>query len=489
MINGAATNTHAPVEADRSSAPVTFVLAALIVCLGAANGGFFQPSWNWSLAVGAVLLLGASHAVDLVRLNRIEWGAICLAVAFAAWTLVASVWASDLAESRVQANRILLYVFFIVLVLLATRSVRSLVGGAVIGICAISLYALLAYLVVGNTGAPSPFEGYLLFRPVGYANALGELAALGLIAVLGLATEADRDSTASAAAAMWAPLTATLVLTQSRGAWLAFLVGVAVLVIMVGRQAMLTLFGAALVIVTIAVLSWSAHLERLDRGFNQGRARELAVAVVALSAGAYFAWPVLRSRVLGPSRRLEIAMASSFIVLSLGLAAAFVRFHALGSLGVRQAYWRVAWAEAVHHPLFGSGPGSFAVASRAQGGGATALNAHNLYLETLAETGLIGLLFLVGFLAVPLIRLRLIRKHRYVGTAAAAYTVFLTHAFVDWDWQMPVVTISGLAFGAVLLVASRDRGTPSLSTTGRHRLMFASLAVLAVAIGELVSHR
>jgi hypothetical protein len=266
---------------------ITFVVAALVVCLGAANGGFFQSTWNWCLVVGAVVVLAAARTIDLVRLNRREWCAVCLLLAFGIWTLFAAAWAPDPPASRVQANRLLLYFGFFAVALLATRSVGSLIGGTTIGICVISLYALVAYLAVGNTSLASPFEGYLLFRPVGYANALGALAAIGLVVVLGLAVEAGRESTACACAAMWAPLTATLVLTQSRGAWLAFAVGFSVVAVALGRRAAPILLLAAPFIAATAALSWSAHLERLDRSFNLDRARALALAIAALSAVAY----------------------------------------------------------------------------------------------------------------------------------------------------------------------------------------------------------
>jgi len=473
-------------DSNESSFWIAFALVALVVCLGVANGGFFQSTWNWCLVVAAVVVLATVRTLSLVQLNRCEWLAVCLLLAFGTWTLVAGAWAQDPAASRIQANRLLLYLSFFTVALLATRSAGSLVGGTMIGIIAINLYALAAYLVVGNTPLPEPLESYLLFRPVGYANALGVLAAMGLVAALGLAAEVEDERIARACAATWAPLTATLVLTQSRGAWLAFLLGISVVAVVLGWKARPTLLMAAPVIAATAAFSWFAHLERLDHSFNLGRARALALAIVALSAVAYLAWPYLRDLFSVSSRRFAIAIATC-LILALGLVATLALSHSIERLGVRQAYWRVAWHLVTHHTLSGAGPGAFAAAWQRLGDGTSALNAHNLYLETLAETGLIGLLLLMGFFVVPVVARRSTLQQRYVATALGAYTVFLSHMVVDWDWQMPVVAISGLAFGAALLVVSRSDTTPALGTAGRHRLMLASIAVLAIAVGELIS--
>jgi hypothetical protein len=45
-----------------------------------------------------------------------------------------------------------------------------------------------------------------------------------------------------------------------------------------------------------------------------------------------------------------------------------------------------------------------------------------------------------------------------VATAAAGFGVFAVHAGIDWDWEMPVVTLAALGCaGAVLARPSLDR--------------------------------
>ena len=77
------------------------------------------------------------------------------------------------------------------------------------------------------------------------------------------------------------------------------------------------------------------------------------------------------------------------------------------------------------------------------------LNAHNLYLETGAELGVVGLVLLLAMLALPL---------REIGSrdpirlgAACGFLAFAFHAGVDWDWEMPVVTTAALYLASVLV--------------------------------------
>jgi hypothetical protein len=128
-------------------------------------------------------------------------------------------------------------------------------------------------------------------------------------------------------------------------------------------------------------------------------------------------------------------------------------------LGDRPAYWRAALADTGRHPVLGSGAGSFddfwldnrLIAANVR-------DAHSLYLETLAELGPIGLALLLGALVPPLAVAMRSQTHDLVPTAAAAYSAFLVHAGLDWDWEIPATTLAGLACGAALLVSAHSTG-------------------------------
>jgi hypothetical protein len=151
----------------------------------------------------------------------------------------------------------------------------------------------------------------------------------------------------------------------------------------------------------------------------------------------------------------------------------------------RAAYWAVGRSIVSAHPLLGGGAGTFgrfwfAARPTAPAG---ALDAHNLYLETLAELGPLGVVLLIVFLGIPLARARAAARTTPLGAAAAAaYIGFLVHALVDWDWEMPAVTVSAVAVGASLLVLTRQEAR---SLGGGLRLAAAALAVLLAVLSLL----
>jgi tetratricopeptide (TPR) repeat protein len=137
-------------------------------------------------------------------------------------------------------------------------------------------------------------------------------------------------------------------------------------------------------------------------------------------------------------------------------------------------------------PLLGTGAGSFeAHWFRERSVPFHARDAHNLYLETLAELGPVGLALLLATLALPLLALPGARRFVHAPAAVAAYAAFLVHAGVDWDWELPAVTVSVIFCAAVLLAVERPEEGPLL--TGRRRGY--ALAILApLAVVALVAH-
>jgi O-antigen ligase len=119
----------------------------------------------------------------------------------------------------------------------------------------------------------------------------------------------------------------------------------------------------------------------------------------------------------------------------------------------RYAYWKVALRTFADHPLRGTGSGGFqAVWLRERPFREPVRDAHSLYLETPAELGLVGLALLaalVGAVGVAAARSRL-------PGAVAALSVWALHAAVDWDWEMPALTLVAIVL-AGLVLTSPDR--------------------------------
>ena len=218
----------------------------------------------------------------------------------------------------------------------------------------------------------------------------------------------------------------------------------------VGYANALGLLMALGVVLAVGLL---ADTHGIQRAALTAAAATCAVALMLTSSRGAWLSAVVGLGVLASMRfrrPLVIGAATSAGVVLLLFAAPQV------SLGDRPAYWNVALADASEHIVLGSGAGSFddywlehrPIAAYVR-------DAHNLYLETVAELGIVGLALLLCALGTPLVAAVCARERTIVATAAAGYSAFLVHAGLDWDWEMPVTTLAGLACGAALLVAAR----------------------------------
>lgn len=104
----------------------------------------------------------------------------------------------------------------------------------------------------------------------------------------------------------------------------------------------------------------------------------------------------------------------------------------------RAPYWQAARHLAAANPFAGTGAGTFGLLYH---GALPGRDAHSLYLQAFAELGVVGLVLIVALFALPLA----VALRRRLAAPAAGLTVYLLAAGVDWDWQLPAVTIAALA--------------------------------------------
>jgi O-antigen ligase len=126
----------------------------------------------------------------------------------------------------------------------------------------------------------------------------------------------------------------------------------------------------------------------------------------------------------------------------------------------RYDYWRVAIRAFRAEPVRGVGAGGWAVWwLRYRPIQDSAQDAHSLPLQTLAELGLVGLALLLAFFAG--IALAAGEAHRADPALAAGpiagAVVWLAHQPLDWDWQMPAVTLIAMVLGGALLATAPRR--------------------------------
>jgi hypothetical protein len=148
----------------------------------------------------------------------------------------------------------------------------------------------------------------------------------------------------------------------------------------------------------------------------------------------------------------------------------------------RSELWHEAWRDYKAHPVLGSGPGTYEQYwNKHRPIQHKVRDAHNLYLEVLAELGPLGLLFLLLALGTPLVAGISARGHPLVPAALAAYSAFLVHAAVDWDWEMSAVTLTALGCATSILAAADRRDAPPFLSP-RIRAIGAAVAVLLLVV-------
>jgi hypothetical protein len=492
---------------------------AVTAALAAANGGYFPTSWGWSALalffVAAATLILRTEA----RLGRLELGFLCLVTVLVGWTLFSSVWSIDLSSSMLEGQRGLVLIGAVVAVfaLAPARPVRPLLAAVGVATTADCAYALATRLFPGRIGSYDTLAVYRLSTPVGYWNGLGVFAAIGAVLALGFTARGTRPVTRALAAASLLVLVPTLYFTFGRGAWLALLAGLVVLVALDSRR--LQLIGTALCVLpwpALAVLlaSRSHALTRqssiLPRAAHDGHRLALALLAFAVVTAAAAVWAQQVERHISFGRTVRRAFAAVLIAAVLAaLGAGMARYGSPPTIA-RKAYdsftsppkastnlntrlfslssngrtdlWHVAWLEVKAHPLVGGGAGSYERYYLAHRHTTQQVqDAHSLYLETLAELGPPGLVLLLAVLALPLVAAVRIRRHPLVPVAGAAYAVYLVHAIADWDWELAGVTLAAVLCGLACLLAGREeREPPALSIRVRAGLG-AAVAILGVA--------
>jgi O-antigen ligase len=201
-----------------------------------------------------------------------------------------------------------------------------------------------------------------------------------------------------------------------------------------------------------------------------------ALVLLALAAGAV----VIRER--RPARRepsLRISRPAAVLTLSVvALLIGAIAYTALegrpqgvspertvgaerlGSVDSnRYRYWRVALESWADRPLIGLGSGGFRVAwLKERDRVDQSADAHSLYIETAAELGLVGIALLLLFLGgIAACALRLYRLDAAAAAGpAAALAAWAVHAGLDWDWEMPALTLMALLLGAAAVAWSEE---------------------------------
>jgi len=505
-----------PVQAG---AALVLPLAA-VVGVGSASGGFFATGFGWAGLVFAWAVVIAAVLIG-ARCGWLDASWALSALALCVLTFASATWAGSAGTAVDQGLRMIVYAAAAVgaLLLLRRRDVELWLFGLVAGTAAIGFYALGTRLLPDHLGGIRTGGGYRLYSPIGYWNALGIFATLGTLLALGVAVLGHSTVLRVLAAAALSILLPTLYYTYSRGSWAALAVGLVVALAYSAKQERLITGAIALLPVPAlgvllasrpAALTHSASsLAAASRAGHRVAAELAVLALVQACVGA--AWALLSERiVVAPRVRLgllaalaaAVALAVVGVVVHYGSPTTIAR-HAYDSFTAsptggtnlnsrlfsfsndgRTVLWRAALNEFDAHPIFGDGAGSFQrwwYAHRTTDYNVE--DAHNLYVQTLGELGLVGGVLLAFFLGLPLVAAVRARWHPLAGPALGAHVAYLAHCIVDWDWQVPAVTLVALFAAATIVVAARgDDARSAQPLGGRARGAIGLLAAVAAVV-------
>jgi hypothetical protein len=523
--------------AGHAGPALLLVLVVALVYAVFAHGAAGEPDAA-RLQVGlAGLALAATAAwVVLGGLRTVAppagWAGLGLLAGFAAWSGLSMAWTIAPEGTWTQLNRTISYVLVVALALAA----GSWYGRAVVRLA--YAYAGLALVValyaLGGKVLPDLFhqtsEFSRLRAPLQYWNALSLFVAMAVPIVLRLAVDETRPARARLIALGALPVyLVTMGLTYSRGGVLAAIVAVGVSLAVSGaRLRSLLALGLAIAASAPALaIGFTAHdlttngisiAARRGDGLLLGGlllAGIVALVVVGrlvLTLEARTPPDAARSRRIGRGLLAALAVAA---VVGLGFMAASERgfsgtishqWHVFTSpkeaagqfdpgrllstnSGNRWVWWEEAAGAWSDRPLAGWGAGSFPVLHREyRKNGLDVLQPHNVPLEFLAETGLVGallgggaiLLLLLGA-AGTLRRLIPGPERGLAGALFAASVAWAFHCLIDWDWDIPGVTLPALVFAGMLCArgaTGRGVGTGALTTPGRAAAVGAAALVL-----------
>jgi hypothetical protein len=540
VVSRPATGWPGTLRRLRPDAVRTWALVATVVLYLSVDGGGYDLVVRSQVAIVVwwIVLVGAAWGLlPAGRWTRTAWIAAALFGSFVVWTALAATWSMSSERSLEELSRVACYFGLLLLGISihrdrerAVRHTVNAVAAAVVVVACLALASRLRPDLFASADQTASFlpgtEGRLGW-PLNYWNALAALLAIGLPLLLAIATSARTLVAQAGAAAAIPVVTLCSYLTFSRGGAVAAGAGLLAFFVLsperVGKlaTALVTAVGSGVLIMA------AVHRPAIEHGLTNAAARHqgntLLIAILLVCAGVALAQTGvgLAARHGTPPRWLTVtprragalllaAIAACLLVALLAGAPARIshawqdfkhpsaaalhkdsiaRFGTISGNG-RYDYWKVAINATGGRLLGGSGAGTFQLLWTPRAPYYSYVqNAHSLYVETLAETGLVGVALLASFFAVVLgAAIRLAMRSRYesrvrVAGVAGALIAFYVAAASDWIWQVPALPAAFMLLAAASLAPrSRAGSQPAGSASLRMRL-----GTIAIAIASLVA--
>ena len=474
-------------------------IALAIAAASFAAAGGLRLERTTNVLIAAML---ASAALVVTAIIQRPWtrdaplyggGALLAFAVLAVGTALSVIWSLAPSDSWIEAARTFTYLALfaagMALVRLEPQGWSAVLVGVAGGCLIVCAWALLTKVFPASLASEETYAR--LREPFAYWNSVGLMAALGVPPLLWLA--ARRSGHAAANALAWPGiglLLVCLMLSYSRGALVALLIGLALWFAVVPLRLRGTVALAAAVLGAGPLVAWAFSQDglttdraplaaRVDAGHEFGALLLLMVALL-LAAGLAVQFAAAQRPPTPHQRRLAgraalavLALVPVFALIALAAAPGGVdgqvskawnqltdpnaktpantpdRLTATSS--VRARYWSEALDIHATEPLLGTGAGAYAtVRTRFRDDTLAVRHAHGYVVQTLADLGWAGLaVSLIAAAAWLLAALRatgLTRRDRglpydaeRIGmlTLAIVVVVFGVHSAVDWTWFVP----------------------------------------------------
>jgi tetratricopeptide (TPR) repeat protein len=488
-----------PVPDVSGTAGVATGVAIAIAAAAFAAAGGLRLERTTDVLIGMMLTGGALVATALLRRPRTAaapmygGGPLLAFGVLAAYTALSILWSLTPGDSWIEANRTFAYLSVFAAGIALARLLPGRWAGMVIGVGAgcllVSVWALLTKVFPASLAADETYAR--LREPFAYWNSVGLMAALGVPPMLWLA--ARRSGHAAANALAWPAiglLLVCLMLSYSRGALAALVIGAAIWFLLVPLRLRAIAALAAGVLGAAPVVAWAFAQDglttdrapiaaRVDAGHEFG-ALLVLMAVVLLAAGLAVHFAVAQRPLTPRARRLAgrgalgvLALLPVVAVIALAAAPGGIdgqvskawnqltdpnartpantpdRLTATSS--VRARYWKEALDVHATEPWLGTGAGSYAtIRTRFRADALAVRHAHGYVVQTLADLGWAGLvaslLAAFAWLAAAARATGVQRAARglpydaeRIGmlTLVVVVIVFGLHSAVDWTWFVP----------------------------------------------------